>query len=173
MLKRRNLWLAALVIPLLAAAGFLLRKPRLRSSHWSTKGGMINVVDPRMLRRLVNGFEGAENNYWRWTAPEFSVILTPPLGAAEKGAVLVLRFMIPEDLPSGEKSVDLNSTVNGVALPPRHYDGPGQFTLQQEVPAAALAEDPVRVDFKVDRPSLPSSGPARGVIVSEVGLERK
>jgi hypothetical protein len=136
---------------------------------------MIRVADPRVATRLVKGFYSTDNAYWRWTAREFSIILNPPKGSAQRGALLVLRYAIVEGVLANLKTMDLSIAVDGVALPRQHYDKPGQFTLRLDVPPEALRFDPVRVDFTLDKALPPSGREVRelGIIVSEVGFESK
>jgi hypothetical protein len=136
---------------------------------------MIRVADPRVATRLVKGFYSTDNEYWRWTARESSIILNPPKDAAQRGAVLVLRYAIVEAVLASLKTLDLTIAVDGIALPTQHYEKPGQFTLRLDVPVEALRYDPVRVDFTLDKALPPSGREVRelGFIVSEVGLEAK
>jgi hypothetical protein len=136
---------------------------------------MIRVADPRIATRLVKGFYATDNPYWRWTAREFSIILNPPKDAANRGAVLVLRYAIVEAVLASVKTMDLSIAVDGVALPRQHYDKSGQFTLRLDVPPAVFRFDPVRVDFTLDKALPPGGREARelGIIVSEVGFESK
>jgi hypothetical protein len=136
---------------------------------------IIRVADPRVATRLVKGFYSTDNAYWRWTAREFSIILNPPKGAAQRGAVLVLRYAIVEAVLASLNTMDLSIAVDGLALPRQHYDKPGQFTLRLDVPPEALRFDPVRVDFTLDKALPPAGREVRelGIIVSEVGFEAK
>jgi hypothetical protein len=136
---------------------------------------MIRVADPKVATRLVKGFYSTDNPYWRWTAREFSIVLNPPKGANQKGAVLVLRYAIVEAVLASAKTMDLSIAVDGVALPRQHYDKPGQFTLRLDAPPEAFRYDPVRVDFTLNKALPPSGREVRelGMIVSEVGFESK
>ena len=44
----------------------------------------IATADPRAAAQLVSGFYGVEQNSWRWTAGQFSVLLRPPRTPAPK-----------------------------------------------------------------------------------------
>jgi hypothetical protein len=87
----------------------------------------------------------------------------------------VVHFTMLDIVLASVKRMQLSIAVDGFALPPRDYDKPGQFTLRQDVPAAALQVDPVRVDFTLDkaRPPDRAGDPELGMIVSQVGLEAK
>ena len=137
--------------------------------------GLINVADPRVTTRLVRGFYGTDNAYWRWTARESSIILNPPKGADQRGAVLVLDFAIVDEVLAIVKSQNLTVAVNGFVLPVQHYDRSGRFTLRQDVPASALKYETVGVDFTLDKalPPTPSNPGGIGIIIARVGLESK
>jgi len=140
-----------------------------------SQGALVNVSDPQAITRLVKGFYTTDNDYWRWTAREFSIILSRPEGADRTGAILMLRFAIAPESVARLKSLDLSTTVDGVALPRQHYEKAGQFISRQGVPAEALKFDPVRVDFSLDKALQPSNKDPRelGLVVSQVGFEPK
>jgi hypothetical protein len=146
-----------------------------RAAARDQRGSLVNVADPREVSRLVRGFFGRDNPYWRWVGRESSIILNPPKDANKRGAMLVIHFAIVEAVLASVKTQELSIAVDGFALPPRHYDHPGQFTLMQDVPAAALQFDPVRVDFTLDRalPPAREGEPEFGMIVSQAGLAVK
>ena len=165
-----------LLVACLLSPAACKRESNVRSAAMqNARGPLINVADPHVASRLVKGFYGAENPYWRWTARESSIILNPPGGADQRGAVLVLNLAIVQAVLASVKSMDLSIAVGGFALPVQHYDKAGQFTLRLDVPAAALQFDPVRVDFTLDTALPPSPVDPRelGMIVSQAGLESK
>jgi len=167
---------AALLLSCLLLPAACKRETNVRAAApQDARASFINVADPRAVSRLVKGFYGADNPYWRWTARESSIILNYPRGADQRGAVLVLHFAVAEVVLASLKSMDLSIAVDGFALPVQHYDKPGQFTLRRDVPAAALQFDPVRVDFTLDKALPPSRIDPRelGFIISQVGLEPK
>lgn len=167
---------AALLLACLLSGAACKRERKVRAeSVQNAPGGLINVADPHAASRLVKGFYGTENPYWRWTARESSIILNPPRGAAQRGAVLVLNFAIVDLVLASLKSIDLSIAVGGFALPVHHYDKSGQFTLRLDIPAAALQFDPARVDFTLDHALPPSTIDPRelGMIVSQVGFDPK
>lgn len=133
----------------------------------------ISVADPATLAQLTKGFYGLEEKTWRWTQKSFSVTLAVPRGATEKGAVLVLRFTLPEVLIKNLKSISITAAINGVALPIGSFDQAGDLIYRQEVPRDALRSNPVAVDFSLDKTLPPTTADNRelGIIVSEVGLE--
>jgi hypothetical protein len=136
---------------------------------------MVAVADPHVASQLVSGFYGVEQNSWRWTAGRFSVLLRPPRTAAANGAVLQLKFSLPDAAMSKMKAVSLSAYVNGTALAPESYTQAGQFVYIRDVPASLLAGDVSRVDFALDKTVPPSGTDQRelGLVVSLVGFQPK
>ena len=170
MATRTNTAMAALA---LLAAG-CDRAQRIPASDPPAAPGetTVHVAHPAALSRLVAGFHRRDNDEWRWTKREFSIILDRPRGAAEHGAILVLRFDLPEPSLAILKSVNLSAAAGGVALPAQSYDHPGQWTYRQQVPAEAFQYDTLRVDFALDK-AIPPGADSRelGILVTTVGLE--
>jgi hypothetical protein len=163
---------------LLAGAG-CKRRERVRVQHTEEEAPQlattIHVADPRSAAQLVSGFHDVEQNAWRWTAGKFAVMLRIPRGAAEKGAVLRLKFSVPEPVLAKLKTVSLGASIDGTTLTPETFTQPGEFTYEREVPAALMARDSAKIDFFLDKSLPPGSVDLRelGVIVSSVGLESK
>ncbi len=135
---------------------------------------MLNVSDPRADKQLTQGFFPLEGT-GRWTGRTFSATLKPPPTAARKGAVLMLRFGIPESSIEALHSVQVSAVVNGVALTPQEYTKAGEFEYIRDVPAAAFRNGNAAVDFSLDK-ALPAGGNEHrelGVIVNTVGFESK
>ncbi len=136
---------------------------------------MIHMSDPKTASQLVSGFYDVEQNAWRWAQRRFSVVLRTPIGAAQKGATLNLKFTIPDVIIAKLGSVTVAATVNGSALPPEKYDKPGEFSYSRDVPSNLLTGESARVDFTLDKAMAPSDSDQRelGVVVLSVGLEMK
>lgn len=136
---------------------------------------MLNVADPHSTIQLTKGFYAIEGGAWRWTARNFSAILHPPKEAAQKGALLVLKFAIADAVIQKIKSMRLSAKVNGLDLAPEEYTNPGEYTYSREVPPAALKSDAATVDFTLDKALPPSASDQRelGVIVSAIGFEAR
>lgn len=136
---------------------------------------VVATADPHAVKQLAGGFYGVEQNSWRWTAGRFSVLLRPPRTAARNGAVLQLKFAIPDVALSKLKGVSLSAYVNGTALSPETYSQAGQFIYSRDVPANLLAGDVVRVEFSLDKTLPPSATNRRelGVVASTVGFQPK
>ncbi|MGC9948161.1 MAG: hypothetical protein ABSF64_17490 [Bryobacteraceae bacterium] len=136
---------------------------------------VVATADPHAAAQLIGGFYGVEQNSWRWTSGRFSVLLRPPRSAAAKGALLQLKFSVPDVSISKLKGVSLSASVNGTALAPESYTQAGQFTYSRDVPPNLLAGDAVRVDFSLDKTIPPGASDRRelGVVVSLVGFQPK
>jgi hypothetical protein len=134
---------------------------------------VVATADPHVAAQLLSGFYGVEQNSWRWTAGRFSVLLRPPRTAAANGAVLQLKFAIPDVALAKMKAVSLSAYVNGTALAPESYTQAGQFIYSRDVPANLLAGDVARVDFSLDKTIAPTAADRRelGVVVSLVGFQ--
>ncbi|HZT38870.1 MAG TPA: hypothetical protein VFA28_13320 [Bryobacteraceae bacterium] len=136
---------------------------------------MVHAADPRAAVQLTSGFHPVEQNAWRWTMGRFSVVAKPPAGAAQKGATLVLKFVIPDIEMQKLKSMTLSAATNGVKLEPETYTAPGEHTYSRDVPASAMTGNAVTVNFALDKFLPPSESDNRelGLIVSTVGFEAK
>jgi hypothetical protein len=136
---------------------------------------MVYMADPRASHQLLKGFHDIEQNAWRWTMGRFSVLLRPPRGAAEKGAVLQLKFVVPEAVIAKLQSTTLSATVNGALLKPETYSAPGEYTYSREVDPKLLGGEAATVDFSLDKSLPPGSADQRelGIIVTMVGFEAK
>ncbi|MGA2268483.1 MAG: hypothetical protein ABSH44_08450 [Bryobacteraceae bacterium] len=135
----------------------------------------IHLGDPMNAAQLISGFYGIENNAWRWTARRFSLVLRPPLGAAQKGAFLHLQLTVPPVIIEKLKTISLSAAIHDATLAPETYTQPGDYTYTREITPELLAGESVRVDFQLDR-SMPPSGADRrdlGVVVLSAGLELK
>jgi hypothetical protein len=129
------------------------------------------MADPQHASQLVRGFHGIEGP-WRWTQKSFAVRLVAPAGAAQKGAVLQLRFAIPDVVMQNVKSVTLSAAVNGSTLSPETYKKSGSYIYTRPVRAEQIQTSPVSVEFTLDHTLPPTSADRRelGVVVTEVGL---
>ena len=141
----------------------------------SPLASVIATADPHAATQLAGGFYGVEQNSWRWTAGRFSVLLRPPRTATSNGAVLQLKFALPDVVIAKLKAVSLSAYVNGTALAPESYTQAGQFVYSRDVPANLLTGDVARIDFSLDKTMPPSAADRRelGVVVSMVGFQPK
>jgi hypothetical protein len=136
---------------------------------------MVNAADPRAAVQLVRGFHGVEQNAWRWTTGSFAVTLKPPANAAQKGATLEFKFVVPGVVIDKLKSVTLSASVNGQKLAPETYTKEGEYTYSRDVPPSALTGDAASVEFTLDKflPASPEDMRDLGVIMTMVGFEAK
>ena len=136
---------------------------------------MMNVADPRGAVQLTRGFYDLENKSWRWTMKNFTATLRPPAHAAQKGAVLELKFAIPDVMFNRVGAMTLDARINGIDLGPETYSNAGDYTYTRDIPATTLASDAVAVDFAVDKGLPPGDPDPRelAVIVTSVGLISK
>lgn len=163
---------------LLAAAGC---KPRDKIRTQATEeapaelASVIRMGDPKATVQLLRGFHAVEGNAWRWTMGKFAVTLRPPATAAQNGAVLKVRFTLPEAVTSRLGPVALAGAVNGVPLVPQRFERAGEHTYSRDVPASALAAEAVTCEFAVDK-VLPAGAVDQrelALVVSSIGLEAK
>jgi len=140
---------------------------------------MLHMADPRAEKQLTKGFypffgEG------RWTQGNFSAVLKPPPTAAHRGALLVLRFGLPETSIKALHTIQVSASVNGLPLKPETFAKPGEFDYIREVPSAAFndtaaRDGTARVEFTLDKTMPPHDAETRelGILVSIVGFEAK
>jgi hypothetical protein len=173
---RRTFWCAALAFGLaLGGVGCRRHKAAAKATDDSAPGRIRSVVDMNNVQaagQLVAGFHSIEAGAWRWTEREFSVSLARPLRAGENGAILTVRLTVPPITIEKLKSIQLSAKVNGSPVDPETYTAPGNYVYRREVPASMLAEDPVRVDFALDKAIPPGNPDIRelGLVVLSIGL---
>ena len=141
----------------------------------ATLQSVVQTADPRAATQLLRGFHAVEGNAWRWSMGKFAVTLRPPLTAAEKGALLEMKFSIPDPVISRVKTVTVSVSVNGVPLAPAKYDKAGEYVYSAEVPPAALSAEAVTAEFSLDNYLKPGTVDQRelGLVVSSIGLQPK
>ena len=168
-------WMVGLALA--ASACTLHReKPRLTDEEASPRPAMIvRVADTATASQLVSGFYEIEHDAWRWTAGKFSVRLRPPRQASKRGAILQLKFSVPEVAIAKLKSVGLEATLNGKTLGRETYQHAGEFIYSRDIPAHLLTYEPVKIDFSLDKvlPATPGDKRDLGVIAISVGFEPK
>ena len=152
------------------------RKPEQAEEATGPMASMVRMGDPQARRQLVSGFYGIEQDAWRWTKKDFSVLLRPPAGATQAGASLLARFSVPDVAIARSKSLTLSASINGQALgAPETWEKAGAYAYTRSVPASLLNGDSVKVDFSLDKTMPPAGGDLRelGVIAVSIGLEPK
>jgi hypothetical protein len=151
--KSRKNWMVVVAAATLFAAGWGCKKQQEAALDENLPPvSVIAVAQPRAERQLLDGFWQVENNAWRWTKHNFSVLLAPPPGAAQKGATLEFRFTLPENVVARRLALTLTASVGTVALPPASYTAAGVYVYKADVPAEAFTgTGPVKVAFSTDR----------------------
>jgi hypothetical protein len=132
----------------------------------------LPMDNPESARQLLGGFYGIEST-WRWTARDFSVVLSPPPGSERNGARLVVRVFIPPAHIEATGPVTLNAVVDGTALVPETFATGGPHTYLRSVPGDALYTNLARVDFCLDKTAPPTKQDPRelGLVVTSIALE--
>jgi cephalosporin hydroxylase len=136
---------------------------------------VVEVANPVFEKRLLYGFYWA-HTIWRWTAPEFAVLLDSP--AASEPVQLAFEALAPKEFIEQVPEAVLTATVNGVEVGRREIRGEGRLDGGWEVPAAALKESPAKVVFTLDKaarvrnhsPEKMPEGQPFGLIVLKIGL---
>lgn len=136
---------------------------------------VVHVADPRASMQLVKGFHDIEQGAWRWTMGKFAVTLRPPRNAAEKGAMLQLKFALPDSVIEKVKAVTITANVNGTTIESETFSKAGDHVYSKPVAASALTGEAVPVDFTLDKFLPPGSVDQRelGIVVSTIGLEAR
>jgi len=177
-MSKRDLWVPMLAGAILAAAGGCKRGPSKSQAtveEAPAVSSVLQTADPKAAPQLLKGFYDVEAGSWRWTAGKFSVSLSPPAGAPERGARLILRLTVPDPVIQKAGPVKLSASVEGTPLAGETFSKPGQYVFSRDVPASALGKRVVVVDFALDKFLPPSGSDERelGVVVSAVGFEAK
>lgn len=133
---------------------------------------VVDTADPHAGRQLVRGFYGIENQSWRWTAKNFSVLLRPVKGSDTRGATLQLKFVIPDIMFNRVGAMTIDARVNGRDLGAETFSKAGDGLYARDVPAVVLAGDTATFDFSVDKGLPPSARDPRelAIIVTSAGL---
>jgi SAM-dependent methyltransferase len=121
------------------------------------------LADPWLGCDLDGGWHAMEDGAWRWTERSFSVRLRSPRSS---GALLRLRFKLPEVVLRATGPVHLHATVGGERLPDLEYNLPGDHVYEQPISSVSLRDDNVPVRFELDK-AMPPTGPE----VRELGVQ--
>jgi hypothetical protein len=170
--------LLLLIALLLAPVGCKQRRKRAAPTAQDELllSSVISTADPRSASQLIKGFYPLDGGAsWRWTAKEFTVSLSAPRDAAQKGAELVLEFTIPDVVIQRLKSMTLSASIGGFKLAPEEYEAAGAYSYIRDVPADHLEAANIPVDFALDKAFPPAGAETRelGVIVTKVGFKIK
>ncbi len=135
----------------------------------------VKMGDAASADQLLRGFYALEGNAWRWTAGTFTVLLRPPLAAAQHGATLHLSCSIPDVVIQKLKATTLTAGIGATRLGSETFRNPGACTFSAPVPPELLSGETVTVDFKLDKtlPPTPEDKRELGLIAVEISLESK
>ncbi len=133
---------------------------------------VLNMNDDTIERQLLSGFYGVENNTWRWVRRDFFVTLGPPPGSAERGAVLEIKFFIPEQQISQLGPVTLTPKIGLRDLPPMTYSTGGSLQYRAELLPVEAETNVIPVDFHFDKAVAPTKTDARelAAVVSSISI---
>ena len=82
---------------------------------------------------------------------KFSVVLKPPPGSDQNGATLRFRMYISPDQINRLGPITLSADVNGQQLEPQTFTKAGDNIYSRPVPAEALKDAEVKVNFSLDK----------------------
>jgi|SRR5947209_12350936 len=135
----------------------------------------VNVADHRTANQLIFGFYGVEMNAWRWVAHTFCVGLGPPVAAADRTTLLVLRLYIPDSQIAELGPMTLAANIAGESLEPEIFSKSGTYIYSRELPARILETNIVPVTFTFDRflPADAGGGRELAAVVSAIGLQSR
>jgi hypothetical protein len=136
---------------------------------------VVNVADPAGTVQLASGFFELESNTWRWTGKQFTVVLRPPEGAAERGARLELHLNLPDVIVNRIGPVTVSAEIGGTALAPERYAQAGDYVYTRDVEPQLLRGSAVTIHFRTDKALTPTGADTRelALIVLSAGLVAK
>jgi hypothetical protein len=148
-------------------------EPATQTAEAARLPNSIHVADPGVATQLKSGLHTVEQSAWCWTERRFAFALGTPQDIGPNGAILSLRFTLPEPTLNLLKKITLSASVGGVNLPPATYSKVGEHIYTAEVPASLLAGDTILASFELDQAIPPNDVDHRelGVIVSTVSIE--
>ena len=137
------------------------------------------MADPATADQLTGGFYGVEGNEvkgngWRWTGPDFSLLLASPPGNAHGGRLL-LRLYFPETQIQKLGPMTLSAFVDGNELSSETFTKAGIYNFVRDVPACFLDTNVVPFNFSFDlySPHSKTEGRDLGAVVLMAALEAK
>jgi len=112
--------------------------------------------------RLLSGWHDLEEGTYRWTGPDFAVILQEPV---HRGARLYLRFtLVPGSV---DKPVTVAATVDGFHLRASTYSEAGEHVYADHIPQNCWGKSELQIRFVVDRVlTVESDARELGLLVS-------
>jgi hypothetical protein len=85
-------------------------------------------------RQLAAGIYSVENNKWRWTAGDFSIVLATPGRASTHGADLLFAFYIPDAIMRRTGPVTLTAYLNEAEVGMMTYRTAGAQRFSAMIP---------------------------------------
>ena len=136
--------------------------------------GTIRSADPTDNMQFVSGFYPAESDGWRWSRAHFAVALTAPNDATLNGAILELTYDAPKAVLNQVGPVTVSATIHGAQLEPEKRSQTGIAVYRRTIPASALSQREVLVNFTLDKVVKPNTLPGEdrelGIAVHGVAL---
>ncbi len=131
----------------------------------------ISMGDSRVESSL-RGFYERQPAGWRWTKPEFSVILDRREPQNSPG-LLTVQLFISLDSIAKLGPITLTGAIGDHLLAPETFSREGPYTFIRPIPAEWLQAGLNQFDFRVDKHLGPSPQDTRelGIVVSSVSLE--
>jgi hypothetical protein len=123
-------------------------------------------------------FYQIDQDGWRRTKREFSILIGPPEPAG-KGGRLLVHLYVPDRVIRRFGPMTLSVRVEGHRLVPENYRRAGLFTFDRMLPAEWVAHGPLHVDFTLDRAGSAESSHDRnlgddrdlGILVRTISLD--
>lgn len=136
---------------------------------------LVSAGDPAHSVQFVQGFYDIEQGSWRWSRGKFSITLQAPGGAAQKGATLELKFVLPGAVLTKTGPIAMSASLDGNALPPEKFDKEGPQIFRRDIPAALFRGPSVNIEFSLDKFLAAGTVEERelGVIVQTAALMAK
>lgn len=133
---------------------------------------VIDATNPADEGQLLDGFHAPEAAGWRWSAPQFTIALGVPKELRGREARLEFELILPEAAAKDLEGLTIRAKAEDHELPAWRSPGPGTHRAVFPVPAAALREDGIIVDFTLDRFVPPQGADTRrlGVIPKQFRL---
>jgi hypothetical protein len=124
-------------------------------------------------KQLAAGMYAVENNKWRWTAGNFSIVLATPPRASTHAGDLVFAFYIPETIVRRTGPVTLTAYLDGTEVGKTTYKTAGVQRFYATIPPELLRLSPVAIDFHLDRYVLKGALDSRehGLVAESISLE--
>jgi hypothetical protein len=171
-------WNFALILALVVCAGCPRNEPAIPipeedegpASFLST----VNVADPRATDQLMSGFHALEQRSWRWTERKFSVMVQPPPPVPLHQPALDLKFTLPEAVTDKVGAVTLTARIGETVIGSEMYSEPANDILfTREVPDGVLGDEPVLVEFELDKAMPPTELDGRELALVAISIAIK